>query len=565
MINILRSINSKKYFLLCFLLIVAFSYIIYPNDVSATSNFVVYSTSDGGYWYDPNTWEEKIKPSEASKVIIRGPVEVDTLPKISNLQIEKTGSIKGNGSLSVYGDILNNGSILNGTIKAQGNITNNGIWNNKDQTILLKGGPRYIDGLNPIQNAVETKDDILITNSPVFAGKLLALTKNFTVQDGQTLTLLNDFHTYGKIKAKKVIFGGDNQILRSNESFNGIMADEIRMEGSGSKTIDSPLSFYGNLFIEPGVVIDGDRTLYVYGSIFNKGKINNSCLNVSNNIENNGVWENYFCTNIMNEKDADAIGYEFKITDTDGKWGGIIYSTEPLFNIKNLVNEKHFWQVKPKYKNYEQNEWSDVFSINAGNLFDEDKKVSVYNKSDTKTDSGIFFPDVPLNAFYKSELIRLAEQKIINGYPDGTFKPNQTINRSELLKIAMTAGNFEIVTTKIKKYTDIDDKEWFNPYVQTATKNGIIKGYDDGSFKPANLINRAEAIKIIIISLVSAENINCIQGSNYNDVNKNDWFYSYVCQAEQLGILDRINNNFEPGKQITRAEVVYWVGKLLNK
>ena len=52
---------------------------------------------------------------------------------------------------------------------------------------------------------------------------------------------------------------------------------------------------------------------------------------------------------------------------------------------------------------------------------------------------------------------------------------------------------------------------------------------------------------------------------NYNDVYKDNWFYNYVCQAKQLGLLDRINGSFEPNKQITRAEVVYWVGKLLNK
>ena len=80
---------------------------------------------------------------------------------------------------------------------------------------------------------------------------------------------------------------------------------------------------------------------------------------------------------------------------------------------------------------------------------------------------------------------------VIKGYEDGTFKPNNKINRAEFLKIALESQeDFDIANAKsclaksnIKPLSDVSLKEWYAPYVCYGLQKGIIKGYPDGTFQ----------------------------------------------------------------------------------
>ncbi|MEK7545181.1 MAG: beta-propeller domain-containing protein [Patescibacteria group bacterium] len=89
----------------------------------------------------------------------------------------------------------------------------------------------------------------------------------------------------------------------------------------------------------------------------------------------------------------------------------------------------------------------------------------------------------------------LKNQKIIQGYPDGTFKPDFTINRAEFTKIVIGAVVANPVGANC--FSDVKD-EWFAKYICTAKEKGIIEGYPDGTFKPAQNINFAEGSKVLI-------------------------------------------------------------------
>lgn len=86
-------------------------------------------------------------------------------------------------------------------------------------------------------------------------------------------------------------------------------------------------------------------------------------------------------------------------------------------------------------------------------------------------------------------------ENIVAGYSDGTFKPDQTINRAEFTKIIMGAIGKEAANGS-GCFTDVKN-EWFAPYVCGAKSLNIIGGYADGTFKPGKEINFAEAAKII--------------------------------------------------------------------
>ncbi len=96
------------------------------------------------------------------------------------------------------------------------------------------------------------------------------------------------------------------------------------------------------------------------------------------------------------------------------------------------------------------------------------------------------------------------EQGIVDGYPDGTFKPDQPINRAEFVKILFGAtfpngtGDHCEASPSTKYFSDIPNylEDWYGYYVCVMAEKGYIDGYPDGTFQPGNLINYAEAAKI---------------------------------------------------------------------
>lgn len=111
----------------------------------------------------------------------------------------------------------------------------------------------------------------------------------------------------------------------------------------------------------------------------------------------------------------------------------------------------------------------------------------------------------------------------VDGYKDGDgyllyeFRPDNTITRAELVKMVLGCmGTMDYGTPKT--FSDIHDSDWFKAAVDAASSLDWIEGYSDGTFRPNNNINRAEALKIIIASQFKDKDIS--GGSeNFSDVN----------------------------------------------
>lgn len=87
----------------------------------------------------------------------------------------------------------------------------------------------------------------------------------------------------------------------------------------------------------------------------------------------------------------------------------------------------------------------------------------------------------------------------VGGYPDGTFQPDTTVNRAEFLKIVFL-GNPHVVATEDDAddcFPDVRSADWFSRYVCLAKRRGDVAGYPDGFFRPANTVNYAEALKML--------------------------------------------------------------------
>lgn len=173
-----------------------------------------------------------------------------------------------------------------------------------------------------------------------------------------------------------------------------------------------------------------------------------------------------------------------------------------------------------------------------------------------------YFPDVADNHQNKKAINYLTEKKIISGYPDGTFKPDGEINRAELTKMIVAVN----VTPDASEYKDCfpDVKEeWFAPYICYAKEQGWVQGYEDGTFKPEQKINRAEALKIILEAIFNEIDENeTLENNNVTDVDTTEWYGKYFIFADNRDLLDKQHiteqegkYSYYPSQNITRKEV----------
>ncbi len=109
------------------------------------------------------------------------------------------------------------------------------------------------------------------------------------------------------------------------------------------------------------------------------------------------------------------------------------------------------------------------------------------------------FTDITALTPYKDSITTLKQQNIISGYSDGSFKPDNTINRAELLKIIIGA-KYPVIDNLFSRscFKDIPSDQWYTKYVCFAKGKNIIEGYPDGTFKPDQSVNYVEALKMLL-------------------------------------------------------------------
>ncbi len=108
------------------------------------------------------------------------------------------------------------------------------------------------------------------------------------------------------------------------------------------------------------------------------------------------------------------------------------------------------------------------------------------------------YPDVSSSHANSEAITYLTEHDIVKGYSDGTFKPENRINRAEFLKIVIEGILGTPAEPVLGCFPDVRQGEWFTKYVCRAKEMGVIAGYPDGYYRPANEINLVEALKIVV-------------------------------------------------------------------
>ena len=180
--------------------------------------------------------------------------------------------------------------------------------------------------------------------------------------------------------------------------------------------------------------------------------------------------------------------------------------------------------------------------------------------------SFLYFTDVRDNHTNVEGINQLYEDEVINGYNDGTFKPDGEINRAELTKMVVAAIKDPNENTYNNCFTDVKE-EWFAPYICYAKDQGWVDGYDSGKFKPEAQITRVEAIKIILEANLDSgvADEEFLETNIYEDIGEEEWYYKYFAYAENNDLLDKQHvedNYFLPGENITRKEVAEMIYRI---
>lgn len=172
------------------------------------------------------------------------------------------------------------------------------------------------------------------------------------------------------------------------------------------------------------------------------------------------------------------------------------------------------------------------------------------------------FSDVPVNHRNYEAINYLVGSNIVKGYSDGSFKPAQTVNRAEALKFVVLGNKLGLESGDLS-FSDVNRSEWYWDYLYTAKRASIIDGYPDGTFKPANTVNRAEFLKILFNGL-DIEVASSISEAPYDDVPVDAWFSPYFAEAKSLGIFDEVST-ISPAGGMSRGEVAEAMYRLMKR
>ncbi len=158
---------------------------------------------------------------------------------------------------------------------------------------------------------------------------------------------------------------------------------------------------------------------------------------------------------------------------------------------------------------------------------------------------------------YAAAISMLAEREIVQGYSDGTFRPDAVINRAEFLKILIDARYPDMATPKdLQCFEDllVRQPQWYARPVCLGRQLGIVGGYPDGTFQPEKTVNMAEALKIAMRTFrvdVAATTKNM------------PWYEPYTVAARQRDILLDLLST--PDHIVTRGEMASMTAVLLEE
>lgn len=152
----------------------------------------------------------------------------------------------------------------------------------------------------------------------------------------------------------------------------------------------------------------------------------------------------------------------------------------------------------------------------------------------------------------------MVKNKIANGYPDGSFRPEGLVTRAEFVKFIVEA--FKLAAKDGPSgFEDVSKGEWFDYYINVAVSNELVIG-SNGFFRPNDKLTRQDAALILSRLVESSEKETSLKFNDFDEIDQ--YAVDAVNKLHSIGIINGYDNNFFPKRSITRAEAAVMVVRL---
>ncbi len=153
------------------------------------------------------------------------------------------------------------------------------------------------------------------------------------------------------------------------------------------------------------------------------------------------------------------------------------------------------------------------------------------------------YSDVEENTYTNEAVTVLSGLGILDGFEDGTFKPEESITRAQMAKVICRGLGYGEIGASETPFTDVSAEHWAAGYINTAYSLKIINGNGDGTFSPEDPVTYEQALKMIV----------CALGYEPMAAAKGGWYQGYLAAASSLGLTDKVNGAV--GKTASRGSI----------
>lgn len=177
---------------------------------------------------------------------------------------------------------------------------------------------------------------------------------------------------------------------------------------------------------------------------------------------------------------------------------------------------------------------------------------------------GTYYSDLTNSHWAYESIQTLSKKNVIAGYPDGTFLPEAVVTREQLVKMLLIA--FELEGDTELNFSDIESDRWSAPFIESAVALGIVNGMGDGTFLPAAGVTRQDAA-VMIARICEKKGIVLSGKGTVTDSDKiASYAVESVEKLVSAGIISGFEDGtFRPAEMLTRAQAAKLICGLLEK
>lgn len=173
------------------------------------------------------------------------------------------------------------------------------------------------------------------------------------------------------------------------------------------------------------------------------------------------------------------------------------------------------------------------------------------------------FTDVNPKSVHAEAIHSLVERGIISGFSDQTFRPGNVLTRAEAAKMIALSIKLDTKNIADPDFSDVKKGSWYYEYVAALSNSGLLDGFGDKTFRPGQTLTRAEIAKLLVKSyeLANGETTD----NPFKDVQDGRWFTPYILSLYSTGITNgKTKTTFVPDEGVTRGEFASFVVRAEN-